>query len=135
MTSTNEAPGQAGAGEAEPPEGWPAATVALDLARQMIAEWRAIGTASRRARASDDPTAHLRLEIAGAGKQQMEAAQLAERFALVSIAEDIRRVADVLCRADDTLDRLDRAKVAPEPMLPGFEINADDDLGGVVEPE
>lgn len=93
----------------EPATGWPPATAALDLARQMVAEWRAIGAAATRAGKSDDPTARLRLEIAGAGKQQMEAAQLAARFALVSIAEDLHAIRRVMLGAADELDRRDQA--------------------------
>lgn len=87
--------------------GWPPAVIALDLARQMVAEWRAIGAQATRASASDDPTARLRLEIAGAGKQQREAAELAGQFALVSIAEDLRAIRDVLLETSDALDRKD----------------------------
>lgn len=95
-------------GDAEPSTGWPpTGSAALDLARQLVAEWRAISDASRAARASDDPTAHLRLEISGAGRQQMEAARLAAQFAQVSIAEDLHAIRLVLVSADRELSESD----------------------------
>lgn len=40
--------------------------------------------------------ARLQADIAGAGRQQFEAAQMASFMALVSIAEDVHRIADTL---------------------------------------
>jgi len=42
-----------------------------------------------------DPTADLRADIAGAGRQQFEAGQMASFMALVSLAEDVHRIADL----------------------------------------
>lgn len=60
----------------------------------------------------DPGMGRVEAHVAGAGKAQFEAAQMASFMATVSIAEDVRRIADVLCRADDALDALDRADPA-----------------------
>lgn len=102
--SADDVEGQAA--DVEPPTGWPPAP-ALDLARQLVAEWRAIGAAASKAERDDPGFGKHQAEIRGAGRQQTQAAELAAHFALVSIAEDIRRVADVLCKADAALGRKD----------------------------
>jgi hypothetical protein len=43
-----------------------------------------------------DKTARLRADIAGAGRDQYEAGQMAAFMALVSLAEDVHRIAEVL---------------------------------------
>jgi hypothetical protein len=75
--------------------GWPPAIIALDLARQCVAEWRAIGAAASQAERDDPGFGKLQAEIRGAGRQQIQAAQLAAWFAQVSIAEDLHRLADL----------------------------------------
>ena len=45
----------------------------------------------------------IEAHIHGAGRAQFEAAQMASFMATVSIAADLRRVADVLCKADTAL--------------------------------
>lgn len=93
MTTTDQTTDQP---TTEPPTGWPPATVALDLARQMVAEWRAIGRSASQAERDDPGFGRLRAEIAGAGRQQMDAARLAAYFAQVSIAEDLHAMRRVM---------------------------------------
>jgi hypothetical protein len=112
MTSTNAPPGQAGAPEAPP------AIDPLDMARNLAR------SVLRYAKVLDeaDPMRRLELHIAQVGERGHYAGQLAANLALVSLAADFRRVADVLTRADQTLDRLDTPD-PPEPPsdpLPGF---------------
>lgn len=119
MTSTNERPGQA---ERPEPERLDPLAIARDWAAQVgrIAEHYA-----ERERA-EPGFGRIEAQIHGAGRQQFEAAQMASYMALVSAAGDLRRIADVLCRTDEKLDRLDHAAEVEltEPIgdpLPGFE--------------
>jgi hypothetical protein len=77
--------------EAEPSTGWPPAP-ALNLARQLVAEWRAIGSRATAAERDDPGFGKLQAEIRGDGRQQAQAAQMAAWFATVSIAEDLHLI-------------------------------------------
>jgi hypothetical protein len=110
VTSTNEAPGQAGAPEA-PPEIDPL-DMARNLARSVLKYARLLDAA--------DPMGRIELHIAQVGERGHYAGQLAANLSLVSLAADFRRVADVLTRADQTLDRLDTPDADPLPFpMPG----------------
>jgi hypothetical protein len=100
MTSQNTAPGQAGTPKLP-------AIDPLDMARNLARAVQRYAVMLD----TDEPMRRLELDIAQVGERGHHAGQLAANLALVSIAADIRRVADVLTRADQTLDRLD----TPEP--------------------
>jgi hypothetical protein len=71
----------------------------LDMARNLIA---GVQRAAEKIEADE-----LGAFIEHAGEYGHYAGQLAANLALVSLAEDVRRITDVLVRADDRLD-LDR---------------------------
>ena len=89
--------------EAEPATGWPPAP-ALDLARQLVAEWRAIGARATAAERAEPGFGKLQAEIRGDGHAQSQAAQMAAWFATVSIAEDLHALRRVMLGQADMED-------------------------------
>jgi hypothetical protein len=57
----------------------------------------------------------IEAHIQGAGKAQFEAAQMASFMALVSLAEDVHRITEVLVRTDAKLTDVEREEREPEP--------------------
>lgn len=103
MTSTNERPGQAGRPEA-PPGGGDPLDMARNLARSVL-RYAEVLDAAEVAAAGGDGMPRLQAHIAQVGERGHYAGQLAANLAFVSAAGDLRRIADVLCRADEALDR------------------------------
>lgn len=67
----------------------------LDVARNWARRVHAIAEHYERREAADPGMARIEAEIHGAGRQQFEAAQMAAYMAQVSLAGDVRRIADI----------------------------------------
>ena len=81
----------------------------LDIARDWAGRVRQIAAHYEQRERADPGFGTIEAQVHGAGRQQFEAAQMASFMALVSIAEDVHRIASVLGKFDAWADANDGA--------------------------